>query len=471
MRLIKSFIGLCILGSLSYASRLEVYQDTTLYTFTPETTFIGLTQNIAAKCEGKEIVLESSALCPSEERLCKELELLENLLLKKNETIYNVETLEKLSALPQPESIDAVEWIGAANLLAQEKASLFQKQKYYAKKYKIQEEKLYKQVPSKDILLLPELCSKDLTLTLPYGYVTFTISYEVELGSKELQVKQKINIVNRSGIDIKANKAMFYYKRANQYIAPMQFSPWIVGKYEPVKTRMYKKNTKSMMDISVAEESVISGNIMPSSVASYEDAREYKIEHLNLPSTGMPLEFEVLSWKSDVQCKLKAYPYINPKVFEVCSFEPKFQIDSHRWKVKKDDTVINDSAVGQYHKSTYQLYTQVDDDVQIIRKQMVQKERETGIFGGTARKKDGFTLTLINKSNHVKKLTLIERIPTSTTTEIESKLIGVSAKKKIEYKVLKDGKLQMQIKLNAHETEQIDVVFEISYDKDVKVRY
>ena len=33
-------------------------------------------------------------------------------------------------------------------------------------------------------------------------------------------------------------------------------------------------------------------------VVSYEDAREYKIENLILPSTGVPLDVKVLTWKA-----------------------------------------------------------------------------------------------------------------------------------------------------------------------------
>ena len=56
--------------------------------------------------------------------------------------------------------------------------------------------------------------------------------------------------------------------------------------------------------------------------------------------------------------------------------------------------MINENAVGEYRDGKYDLYTKVEEDIKIVRKPIVNKERETGIFGGTARKKDGFTLTL-----------------------------------------------------------------------------
>jgi len=267
---------------------------------------------------------------------------------------------------------------------------------------------------------------------------------------------------------------MFYYRSANQYVNPRHFSPWVVSKYVPRPKRMYKKaraNAAPMMELSMVADSEMGGDIMPAPVVSYEDAREYKITNLQLPSTGVALDVDVVSWKAALSCEVRVYPYMNTKAFQMCSFTPKYQIDANAWKVKSGTEVINEHAVGEYSKGKYHLYTKVEDDIKIIRRPIVKKERETGIFGGTARKKDGFSLTLTNKSNKTKVLTLIERIPTSTTTEIKSKLLGVKSEKKVDYKMLKNGEIEMHITLNANEIEKIDVLFEISYDKDLKVKY
>ncbi len=109
--------------------------------------------------------------------------------------------------------------------------------------------------------------------------------------------------------------------------------------------------------------------------------------------------------------------------------------------------MINENASGEYRDEKYHIYTKVEEDIKILRKPIVKKERETGIFGGTARKKDGFTLTLTNKSDKVKTLTVIERIPTSTTEEIKVKLLEIKSAKKVNYKMLKDGKIEMKLTL------------------------
>ena len=229
---------------------------------------------------------------------------------------------------------------------------------------------------------------------------------------------------------------------------------------------------KARMDMAMIDEELLSESMTASApVVSYEDPREYKIENLSLPSTGVPMDVQVLTWKAPISCGVRAYPYENTKAFHVCSYEPKYQIDSNKWKVKSAGEMINDDATGEYRNGKYDLYTKIEENIQITRKPIVNKERETGIFGGTVRKKDGFTLTLINKSDEEKTLTLIDRIPTSTTEEIKSKLLSINSDKKVNYKMLKDGQIEMKLTLVPQENKMIDVLFEISYDKDLKVNY
>ncbi len=63
-----------------------------------------------------------------------------------------------------------------------------------------------------------------------------------------------------------------------------------------------------------------------------------------MPSTGVPLNVKVLTWKAPLSCELRSYPYVNSKVFHVCSFQPKYQIDSNRWKVKSGEEMVNENA-------------------------------------------------------------------------------------------------------------------------------
>ena len=285
---------------------------------------------------------------------------------------------------------------------------------------------------------------------------------------------QYLSVTNRSGIDIQADNAMFFYRSAHQYLQPVHFRPWIVSKYEPLtngisKTAMAKRKS---MDMAMVSEEMMSPSVMDSApLVSYEDAREYRIQDLSLPSNGVPLDVKVLSWNNDLSCELRAYPYENTNAFHVCSFEPKYQIDSNHWKVRSSGEMINENAVGEYKDGKYDLYIKSDEDLTIQRRRIVNKERETGIFGGTVRKKDGFRLSLTNKSDREKNITIIERIPTSTTEEIKSKLLSISSEKKVNYTILKEGEIEMKITLDPNENRKIEVLFEILHAKDMKVNY
>ncbi len=472
---LSTTLGLLLLGSsMAYSSSLSVYQDQTIYDYSAKSSFIGLTKGVKGKCDGNSINLHAIPSCPGDKRLCKDLISLRETEQKLNSIKANSKVLEQLISLPQPTSFDAEAWVKSAKTVGEEQAKLFEEAKKSTEELKLKQRAFQKQAPSKSPLVSSEICSNDMELTIPYGYISFSTSYEADVeNEKKVKVTQYISLVNRSGIDIEADTAMFYYRSANQYVRPVHFNPWIVGKYEPRPKRKFAKRSmvQKMKIDSMAMEDKAMIAASPAPVASYVDAREYKIENLTLPSTGLPVNVQVTSWTSTLSCEIKAYPYTNARAFKVCSFEPKQQIDSNKWKVKSAKVTINENAVGEYRDGKYNLYTKVEEDIKIIRKPIVKKERETGIFGGTARKKDGFVLTLTNKSDKSKTITLVDRIPASTTDEIKVKLLKISSDKKVNYKMLKDGKIEMKLALAANETKIIEVMFEISYDKDLKISY
>ena len=472
---LSTILSLFLLSSsIAYSSSLSVYQDQTIYKYSVKSSFIGLTKGVKAKCDGNTMNLHALLSCPGDKRLCKDLISLKETEQKLNSIKANSKVLEQLISLPQPTSFDADSWVKSAKIVGEEQAKLFEEAKKSTEELALKQRAFQKQAPSKRPLVSSEICSNDIELTLPYGYVSFSTSYEADIeNEKEVKVTQYISLINRSGIDIEADTAMFYYRSANQYVRPVHFNPWIVGKYEPrPKRKLSKRSMVQKMEMnSMAMADEVSMVASPAPVASYVDAREYKIDNLTLPSTGLPVDVQVTSWTSTLTCEIKAYPYSNARAFTVCSFEPKQQIDRNNWKIKSAKVTINENAVGEYRNGKYNLYTKVEEDIKIIRKPIVKKERETGIFGGTARKKDGFVFTLTNKSNKSKTLTLVDRIPASNTDEIEVKLLEIRSDKKVNYKMLKDGKIEMKLTLAANETKKIEVMFEISYDKDLKISY
>lgn len=471
MRPITLFGTFFLSGSLSVASSLAVYQDSTFYAFSAHNDFIGFTQGVEAKCEGATLQVEAKSDCPKEDRLCQLLTSLRQTQEHLQGVRDNTATLNQLISLPRPTALDVSASIESAKILSQEQSRLSAEEKRFGEEVLIAQGAFERQAPSMQAQYVAPSCSKALELHIPYGYVTFSSQYEAKLeNEKEVTVTQYLQISNRSGIDIKADTAMFYYRSANQYVYPIHFNPWIVSKNEPIAKRVMEEVDTPMIAMVAADQSV-SVKTTPVPHVVYEDAREYKINALDLPSTGVPLVVPVLSWKAPLSCEIRAYPYENTKAFQVCSFVPKYQIDTNDWKVKSKEQVINESAKGEYEKDKYDLYTKVEEDIQIVRKPIVNKEGEVGIFGGTIHKKDGFTLNIVNKSDKPKTLKLIERIPSSTTQEIGSKLLAINSETKVEYKMLDEGKIEMNLALAAHENKKIDVLFELSYDKDVKVSY
>jgi len=473
--MMKQIIHLALLAgtTLSMASSLSIYQDKTLYSYTPQSSFIGLTKGVKAKCEGESISFSHTFVCPENGHLCKlytDAEAVEAQILSNRN---NMALLEKLIKLPQPNSVNAAVWVEAAKLLAREQTKLALEKKRLSHESRKLKQRFNKQTRANMPLALDSMCKGELELTLPYGYVTFATEYEATLLDGRIEVTQKLSVLNRSGIDIEANEAHFYYRSARQYVRPIYFSPWIVGERRAYLSKNVKRSRKIMV-MDDAEEMHMDA---PTAAATapqkvrYEDAREYTIENLKLPSTGESKSLPVMTWKVPVKCQTELFAYRNSNAFEVCSFKPKFQIEQNRWKITKNGKIVNESAVGEYKKENYRLYTQIDQDIKIIRKKIVRKERETGIFGGTARKKDGFILTIINKSNKEKKLLVTERIPSSTTEKIKVKLLSVHSDKAVDYNLLKDGKLKMNVVLVPHEARKIEVLFEISYDKDLKIDY
>jgi len=477
MTLSRSLSLLLLSGSMAYASSLAVYQDKTFYNTSIQNNFIGFGQGVKAKCEGTTFELFASPTCPSDKRLCRLLTGLKDTEQKVRSVQANKKVLAQLISLPQPTTYDANAWIESARSIGKEQSRLETKEKILLEESRLQQAAFRKQAPKRHAIKSTNVCAQDLELNIPYGYVSFSTHYEADISNeKELRVTQYLSILNRSGIDIKADSAMFYYHRAHQYVEPVHFNPWIVSKYVPKQNKEYKRaKAKALrMDMAMmAEESVADSALMsiPVPAASYEDTREYKIENLMLPSTGVPVDVKVLTWNAALECKLRAFPYRNSKAFEVCSFQPKYQIDNNSWKIKSGKAMINENAVGEYRDDRYNIYTQIDKDINILRTPIVQKDRKTGIFGGTARKKDGFNLVLTNKSDKIKTLTLTERIPTASTEEIKVKLLSITSDNKIDYKVKKEGEIEMKIELASNESKDIKILFEISYDKDLKVNY
>ena len=447
------------------ASTLSVYQDRSIYSYLPATEFIGLTKNITAKCEGASVPLQVLQTCPSSQRLCSELYgKIETAEAQLHENSLETKLLDKLVILPKPDSFDAPKAIAAAKAVAKEQTRLFKEKEKLTQQIKQLKAELSRQTRASIPVGLKYPCKSMLSVEMPYGYISFETEYTATLLSdSQIEVKQNLAIRNRSGIDIEAQQASFFHRPSMQYLRPVHFRPWVVREGQPMPQRGMLRKTMVANDMAAATPAPAAPM-----QAHYEQSREYTVKNLKLPSDGLKKKVPVMQWSAAAKCQTELYAYQNPHAYKVCSFTPKFQIEQHNWKVYQNGEIINEKALGEYADGRYKLYISNDQDIDVQRKPVVDKEKESGIFGGTIRKKDGFELTVTNKSNQPKTVHVTERIPTSATDKIKVRLLSVSGN---SYQLLKDGKIEMKVSLPPKSHKRIEVLFEISYDKDLKVMY
>jgi hypothetical protein len=463
----------CIVEVVSAAS-LEVYQDQAKYHYTSDKKSIGFIEGAKVRCEGRSVRIEEmlDPLAYQTERLGGLVEQKGLLERSQEELLYGMKVLEQLMQRVEPKVLDAQSWIATSKALSGEYVDLKFRHQEATKRLTRLKEQLAIQAPSSTLQGMSEPCGGQIEVVIPYGLISFAPVYEARMEGEEIIVTQKLSLVNRSGIDIDAKEATFYYRYANQSIERLSFAPWRVRAYrEPPRTRAKVAMVEPMVEMEDRVVAMPAPAPMMQTTASYEDAREYTLRNLHLPSIGQELTFDLLEWRSALTCEYVSYPYLNPQVVKRCSFEPKYPIESHQWRVSEKGKVINERATGAYREGEYTLYTQLEEDIVITRKLVVEDEKQTGIFGGTLRKKDGFALSVANQSNEAKKIKIIERIPTSTTQKIAVKLLKVAHQSGVSYTQKKDGKLEIEVTLNPKQTQKIEVFFEIAYDKEMEIEY
>lgn len=476
MRLSLKQIGYGLLCSsvLGHTSVLNVYQDTAVYTFVSQGGYLGFSDGVEASCKGNELLLKKQQVCPSQERLCQEFLAHQKTKHALVSTSEKLKMLDKLISFPKSGEFDPKLWIEGAKMIGEESAGLILEQEKLKTAFAMEEEAFSRQTQSANPLYLAQECQEEIKLTFPHGQINFSNFYEAEfLDENHIEVTQYLSILNHSGVDIKADRAMFYYRPAHRYINPIHFTPWIVSKYAPQVSKEYRTAMTKMTPMAngaMVPETMIADE-SASIEAAYEDARLYKVKNLSLPSLGTAVDVPVVSWTASAECKMHVYPYAGTMPYTLCAFEPAYQIDSNRWKIKSKEEIINDNAAGEYYEGAYRLYTKAEEDIQVLRRPIVQNEKNTGFFGGTARKKDGFILEITNKSDKPKTLMVTERIPVSSAEEIKVKLLSVTSGQGIEYKELKEGRIEIKLDLKANESKIIEVLFEISYDKELKINY
>lgn len=467
-----SFLPLIVVTTLSQSASLEVYRDSAVYTYMPKSLYLGMTEGVEATCKGQPLPLVQKTVCDNDERLCRELNALQDAQAALESLQGNITLLDKITGLYQPTTLDAEIMIDAARKIGSERAKLAVAYEKDKTALEFQKQSFLKQTAAEVPLYYTRKCDVPIKLEFPHRSIHFNTFYEADLSSeKRVNVTQHLEVTNRLGVDIVAEDATFYFRKSQQSVRPVHFHPWIIREYQPEPA---VSRTKSLMQSSGMMESPAAGAMAESvsvPTAEYLDAREYRVTSLDLPSTGEPVDVRVESWSADMQCGLSVSPYASLSAYEQCTFTPEKQIENHVWRITEGGALISSRAFGEYRENAYQLYTKIDEDIKVTRKPIVRKQEDTGFFGNTVRKKDGYILTLTNKSDKPKHLTVTERIPASESEEIKVKLLQIDADKKTDYRLLKEGEIRMEIDLAAGEERRIEVLFEISYDKEKQISY
>jgi len=460
-----------IVMDVSVASTLEIYNDGAKYSYTPVNAFIGMSKGIVATCNAQSLTLRVSAKCPEGQRLCKELSLVEELRAKRLQISKESDILNKILSMTSPKDIDASKWIDNAEKLSHEMAKLEMDKKSVNDELSSASANFNKQATSSKALLATKKCEGMLKLDMPSGYIGAKLIYEADIANdKEISIKKYISLSNRSGIDIVAKDAFIYAKSSKKYLSTKSFSPWVASISRPMRYSKKSRAVKSMKRDSFDMVQSMAVNPVPRAGKSVQTGyKDYHISALELPSTGESIKIKIEDYKTPMHCENTSYSYTDSRVYNICTISPVSPIESNKWIVKKGKELISKAAFGKYTDGKYALTVDIDDEIRVDRKPMIKRDRSSGIFGGSIRKKDGYTLDITNISDKTKSLKLIERIPSSTTDKIESKLISI--KGDTSHKIRKNGQLDISVTLKPNEHKQIEVIFELRYDKDTRVRY
>ncbi|WP_457608424.1 DUF4139 domain-containing protein [Nitratifractor sp.] len=473
MKRVSRVLLLLLLPLLSAmgGSTLELYRDGAVYRYIPVDDYVGFLSGGEAKCGEKGVALEHRGSCPEAKRLCKERLELEKSMTDLRGVEENLRILEGMEKQVKPTDVSADKWAAAAEKLGKRHAELRLSEEEMKLRVEALRERFSRQSSSDEALFLSRGCKGELELTMPPGLIDLWIENEAELdGEKGLTIRHYLVLRNHSGVEISVKDARIYARNRRIRLAPIDFRPWIV-RPAPLPAESGRKAFYRRMERGVKVNEAMIAPVPEASAKRIRKIgdRNYAVGKLELPSTGEEIRIKLSEYRADARCGEVAYPYRDLHCYRVCRFHPKEEIVSDDWLIRDGRQILSDHAKGRYEKDGYLLYVERDDSVTIRRRPLVEKERSSGIFGGQIRRKDGFVLTLVNASGKPKDLTLIERIPRSTTEKIEVKLLKVEGGKKLSLD--KEGKLTIAVRLAPEETRTVKVLFDLRYDKDLKIVY
>ena len=456
------------LVTVSWGSSFELYQDGAIYTFTPKNGFLGfVAKSASVECGVSRRTVAFAGNCPPSSRLCRlwnETQSVQQAVEHADRSMAYLDTLvgNTKPAHPKSETL-----IALAKRTGEARAAWEMEKRRNQRRLENLKKEFSRQAPSQTPKKVPDGCGEEVKLTLPAGSVHLDLLNVADISGETLKVTQLLGVKNRSGIDIAADEAFFYFRPMHHYLSPVRFDPWIVREKPIVKGVRSRRIGIPMAAQPMALERVAGADL---SNVKRVAARHYRVKNLKLPSTGEEVDVPVDTWSVKAERYETVYPYRDPRVYKAMRFFPKHPLESDRWRIVEGKKVLTTNATGLFEEGQYVLFTDVDRDAVVRRERKILKEKES-FFGGRVHKKDGYTLRLTNMSDRPKTVRVVDRIPVAPKANVEVKLLKVEGSVPVHHRLGEKGKLVMDVTIPAKKAERIDVLFEVAYDKKHPVVY
>ncbi len=462
MRYFRVFASLFLLNIALVASELSYYSDQIYYKSDRSDGFVGFGNNFRVECNADNMVLVPKKVLPKDSSLTplfSEIDLLKTSL--KSDRLYK-KTLVQLSKKLEYSSRSAKDMLSDTEILSN-KMSLVQNRiddntfKLEVLKKRVAKSSL--RVDAKAMYMGADC--EDPTVVMNSYAVTIKPHLSAVVGSKTIELTQMLEFSNRSGVDIRADRGIFYTYAINEPLRVLEFYPWRVERASNLNNQLY------MSEAAVIHKGITTRAVADTMSVKQLDLSRYELKDLDLKADGSISRIFVSKESVPFERLRVVYPYLDKRVYMTFALSPSHQIKHHIWTLVDSDRETK-RALGRYEDGKYRLYAYVDHDVEVKRVVDVKRDSE-GIFYGKEQK-DGYTINITNHSDKTKQLRIVERIPLSTSDKIEVKDVVVKPKG-VKYTIDKRGELVIDMDLKAKSTKKISVSFVVEHDKDIEINF
>ena len=466
MRRLAYFGSILILTSALGASELRYYSDEIHYRPDRTDGFVGFDASVRAECDRSPIPVAAKREAPQGCSLCKTYDGLAEDRRKLARIENETRMLEASMKQAEYKNAEAKQMLANASAFAGRFFELEQINRDLKLEIASAERRFSQagQRPDASPLYAVSDCDGP-TIIIPAYKLRIAPYYDAVVNAQgsTLKVTEFLEVQNRSGIDIDADKGIFYTYPLHEHMRRLDFSPWVINKAQrPVATRS---------KMAFAEDAMFAA--APAAEPKQEIAatrlsgKRYALSNLHLPADGSKVSAAAQTWELPATAERIVYPYLERRVYLTYTFEPKTRILADKWQVK-DGESYQEETFGIYEENRYRLYASIDRDIDLERKKDLHSDSESFFTGSKI--EDGYTLTFSNRSDERKVVHVTDRIPVSTTDKIEVTDVSLSPSG-IRFKQDSEGRLSFAVTLEPKSVEKVHIGFTVKHDKETPVVY